>query len=108
MHRDEFFPQELILPCLNCPIDSHCCFNGVFLEDYEALTLSRIFGEKSIVYDKEDENWRTSIKNGKCFFKGNNLCRIHSQNYYPLWCRRFPDPKKIDSDDYEVCPFISI
>lgn len=64
----EFFPQKIMLPCFNCTANSICCSFGVFLEDYEALVLLRLFGEAAISWNIEENNWRTSCKNGRCFF----------------------------------------
>jgi hypothetical protein len=78
------------LPCHPCPHGSSCCHYGVSLVGDEADHIGAIYGQAALEWDAEDNEFRTTVVDGKCFFLVNNACSIHDKPYYPRICRGFP------------------
>jgi hypothetical protein len=97
------------LPCFPCPHNSNCCSWGSSLTGDEDAIIAEIYGIDSIMWDEEENGWRTAVVNGKCFFLSDSgSCKIHAEEYYPQVCKLFPyesvegGPYKYDLED--VCP----
>ncbi len=109
---DDSKPRQLPvvrpLPCFPCPHNSRCGSRGTALFDDEAGTIRRLFGDDALVWSVEDGDWRTSAPNGKCYFLGDNRCKVHEEPYYPRVCRGFPWTDAITGGDYPwdrtICP----
>lgn len=78
------------LPCYPCPHASACCAYGVSLTDAEKVQVVAKFGEKAVVFDDAEQEWRTRVVEGRCFFSKDNVCTIHAESFYPETCRGFP------------------
>lgn len=78
------------LPCFPCPHQAACCAYGVSLVGDEADVLRARHGTSALVWDDEENEWRTAVVDGKCIFLRDGACTIHDQPYYPKTCRGFP------------------
>lgn len=87
------------LPCFPCPHKSCCCNYGASLTDGEAVIIEQLYGSESVIY-VEDE-FRTNIVDGKCFFLKENKCMIHGESFYPAVCKDFPLNYMFDKT---ICP----
>lgn len=47
-------------------------------------------GDDAVVWDDEEDEWRTRVEGDKCIFLKDGLCSIHAAPYYPKICRGFP------------------
>ena len=102
MRRDEAPALFRRLPCHPCPHESACCKWGTPLTDDEATALATRFGAASIAWDPREEEWRTSIVDGTCFFIKDNTCTIHAHVGYPSTCAGFPWTP--DESEVDICP----
>jgi hypothetical protein len=101
-----------VLPCYPCPHDSVCCSWGTSLEADEEKELRRIYGDAALVWDAEENEWRTSVVltagGDRCFFLKNNSCSLHDKDHYPRICRGFPWKNGHTGGPYEydltICP----
>jgi hypothetical protein len=109
------------LPCWPCPHHARCCHWGASLSDDEALALMLMLGDGCVVYDEEDQEWRTALARpheeaGVCVFlevHNGNRCTLHDTALYPSVCRGFPwrDSDSEDRYPYDIiscCPEFSI
>ncbi len=95
------------LPCFPCPHHSACCAHGVTLSDDEAAAVSAAHGSQYLYQTRWGE-WRTRVRQGRCVFLENNVCRIHAESYYPAVCKGFPWTDAETGGPYEfdqtICP----
>lgn len=96
-----------ILPCDPCPHKGACCSYGSSVTDTEEKAIRAIYGNEALIWDEEEQGYRTSVVNGKCFFHSDGLCKIHSETYYPKVCQLFPY-ESIEGGEYkydlDICP----
>ncbi|WP_394833501.1 YkgJ family cysteine cluster protein [Pendulispora rubella] len=96
------------LPCFPCPHDSICCSWGTSLNAKEAETLKSLYGDDAIVWDDEENEWRTRVDGDRCMFLKSNACSLHDRPEYPSVCRCFPwsDPETGGPYQYDlsICP----
>jgi Fe-S-cluster containining protein len=96
------------LPCHPCPHASACCSWGVSLTDAEAEELRRLYGDRVLVRDEEENEWRTSVSgDAGCVFLSDNACRLHDRPEYPRMCRGFPYTDGAGGEyiwDRSICP----
>ena len=95
------------LPCFPCPHQSACCAYGVSLDEDEANTLRQLLGAGAVVWDDEENEWRTAVVNDRCVLLRDNACTVHDKPYYPKVCGGFPftDPATGGPYLYEnICP----
>ena len=78
------------LPCYPCPHGSACCSWGVTLLGDEAETIRRLHGAHTVVWDDEEQEWRTNVEDDRCVFLKDNACTLHANSEYPAICRGFP------------------
>lgn len=97
-----------VLPCYPCPHKGKCCSYGASVIGDEEKFIRDAYGDKALVWDEEENGWRTSVVNGWCLFhQEDGTCKIHSEHYYPKVCKLFPyedvdgGPYKSDLD---ICP----
>ena len=95
------------MPCVesDCPHNSICCSWGVSVTDEERPQIIQAYGIDSVIWDEEEKEWRTAVKDGKCVFQKDNRCMLHDKPYYPYYCKIFP----FDGYEYDVtiCPFMA-
>jgi Fe-S-cluster containining protein len=104
--------SKMELPCNTCPHNSVCCKWGTFLSNEEVESLLKEFGVEFIFFDNDKKEYRTQTWNGRCVFWKNNGCTIHSHEFYPSVCRKFPwedgrNPSLPMAYDATLCPEIS-
>ena len=96
------------LPCFPCPHGSICCSWGTALNEQEAETLKRIYGDHTVVWDLEEDEWRTKVEGERYIFLRDNACSLHEKPEYPSVCRCFPwsDPNTGGPYQYDlsICP----
>ncbi len=99
------------LPCYPCPHNSNCCSWGASLTNEEAAMVLMFHGHDALVWDEEEQGFRTQVVDGKCVFITDNNCTIHSTVYYPLMCKGFP---YLDQEgnpylfDKTICPELKV
>jgi Fe-S-cluster containining protein len=82
------------------------------LSNEEGESLLKEFGVEFIFFDNDKKEYRTQTWNGRCVFWKNNGCTIHSHEFYPSVCRKFPwedgrNPSLPMAYDATLCPEIS-
>jgi hypothetical protein len=102
-------PLPATLPCLPCPHDSICCSWGTSLYPDEAAAIRENHGGAALTWNGEDDEWRTAIVDGKCYFwRTGEGCSIHEEPFYPRICRGFPWRHGDSNSDYPhdrtICP----
>lgn len=79
-----------VLPCYPCPHRSACCGWGVTLLGDEVETLRRLYGADAVIWDADEQEWRTATVGDRCRFLKDNACTLHARPEYPAICRGFP------------------
>lgn len=97
------------LPCDPCPHKGACCSWGTSVSFMEKANIQLHHGEDSVVWSEDEQEWRTAVVNGRCFFwKSDGTCKIHGEPYYPRVCRLFPYEDEDDGGPYKydlgICP----
>ncbi len=99
------------VPCSACPYEGACCSWGTSLSSGEAQAIEGAFGPKALVWDEEEQGYRTRVVDGHCYFLTNGKCGIHSQPYYPQICAGFPHTQGLSAKPYEsdlsICPALA-
>jgi len=78
------------LPCYPCPHNSNCCNWGVTLINDEPETFRRLHGAHTVIWDADEQEWRTATVGDHCVFIKDNACTIHANPEYPAICKGFP------------------
>ncbi len=78
------------------------------MTDDERARIVQRFGEASCVWDEAEQEHRTAIADGQCFFLRDNACVLHDADFYPRMCRHFPERNLAGDGPYEhdvsICP----
>jgi hypothetical protein len=103
--KEDFLPP----PCVPCQWSSSCCSHGTSLSDKEHQAIEEKFGSEHTIYDQEEQEYRTAIKDGRCIFSNKDSgCLIHEEPFYPKVCFNFPytdiSGKKPYPYDINICP----
>jgi Fe-S-cluster containining protein len=56
----------------------------------ETERLRRLHGAHTVIWDADEQEWRTNVNGDRCVFLKDNACILHASPEYPAICRGFP------------------
>ena len=96
-----------LLPCYPCPHRSACCSRGVSVTYQEAAAIITEFGADYLVWDIEEQGYRTRVEGQKCIFHKGGGCTIHDRTAYPKLCHNYPwfgMEGQVYEFEVDICP----